>query len=97
MKKFCQKTSLLAVALFAGFGLTACGGGSSVPAPLAAPALTFTPAQESLDLNNYTLVGKYSLPQGTGANLLGAEVSAVTYNPVTDLSLIHISEPTRPY
>ncbi len=94
MQNFYDKTSLLAAALFASFALAACGGGSSEPAPLtplATPALAFTPVQESLDLNNYTLVGKYSLPEGNGANLLGSEVSAVTYNQDTD-TLFMISD-----
>ncbi|MDB5931912.1 MAG: hypothetical protein JWR60_3619 [Polaromonas sp.] len=56
--------------------------------PLAAPVLSFVSPQESLDLSNYTLTGKYSLPVGSGANLLAAEVSAVTYNPDTDTLFI---------
>lgn len=74
--------------------LAACGGGSddgaTTPAgdTLTTPSLTFTAPGESLDLANYTLVGKYSLPVGTGSNLLAAEVSAVTWNPDTDTLFI---------
>lgn len=48
------------------------------------PVLSFTAPDQSLDLRNYTLTGQYSLPVGTGSNLLAAEVSAVTYNWDTD-------------
>ncbi|MET0350213.1 MAG: SdiA-regulated domain-containing protein [Rhizobacter sp.] len=69
--------------------LTACGGDDDTPvaaAPLAPPTLAFTPPSESLDLANYTLTGKYTLPVATGAgvNQIAAEVSAVTYNAATD-------------
>ncbi|MGQ0697452.1 MAG: SdiA-regulated domain-containing protein [Panacagrimonas sp.] len=50
------------------------------PIPVAAPGVSFTAPQNSLDLANYTLTARYDLPVGTGANLLGAETSAVTYN-----------------
>lgn len=77
--------SLCAITL----GLAACGGGDddtpTTPAPLAAPTLSFTSPTESLDLANYTLTGRYTLPaeSGTGA-AIAAEVSAVTYNEATD-------------
>jgi uncharacterized protein YjiK/methionine-rich copper-binding protein CopC len=69
--------------------LTACGGGDDTPATpvaLAAPTLAFTPPAESLDLSNYTLTGRYTLPvaSGTGVNQIAAEVSGVTYNEATD-------------
>ncbi|WP_370304942.1 SdiA-regulated domain-containing protein [Sinimarinibacterium flocculans] len=50
-------------------------------ASLAAPRLGFTAPGHSLDLANYTLVAQHDLPVGSGANLLAAEASAVTYNP----------------
>ncbi|MBC7916811.1 MAG: SdiA-regulated domain-containing protein [Rhodoferax sp.] len=86
MKFLSKTTGCLALSLLASVALIGCGGGSTAepPSPLPLPALAFTPPQESLDLNNYTLVGKYSLPEGSGANLLASEVSAVTYNPDTD-------------
>lgn len=79
--------------------LTSCGGGGETPAPaigsastpittstaaLGTPVLSFVSPQESLDLNNYTVVAKYPLPLGTGSNLLASEASAITYNPDTD-------------
>lgn len=81
------------LALAAALALAACGGsddGATTPAgeTLATPSLTFTAPGESLDLANYTLVGKYTLPVGTGSNLLAAEVSAVTWNPDTDTLFI---------
>lgn len=73
----------------AALALAACGGGdtpTSTPAstPAAVATLAFTPPGESLDLANYTLVAKHNLPVGSGANLLAAEVSAVTWNWDTD-------------
>ena len=49
--------------------LTACGSDddTTVAAPLAAPTLAFTPPGESLDLSNYTLTGRYTLPVATGS------------------------------
>lgn len=70
--------------------LTACGGDDDTvatpAAPLAAPTLAFTPVGESLDLSNYTLTGRYTLPvaAGAGVNQIAAEVSAVTYDAATD-------------
>lgn len=71
--------------------LPACGGGSkssepepAPPSPLSAPTLSFTAPGRSLDLANYTLTARVDLPQGTGANLLAAEASAVTYDKDTD-------------
>lgn len=82
-----KRTRLLALA--SAIVLSACGGGSDSPpvtdtTTLAAPTLSFTAPGESLDLANYTLVGKYRLPVGSGNNLLAAEVSAVTWNRDTD-------------
>ena len=56
------------------------------PAALGAPTLTFVSPQESLDLANYTLVRRTTLPVNAtaGANQISAEVSAVTYNEATD-------------
>lgn len=62
-------------------GLSACGGdGAAAPAALNAPALAFVAPQNTYDLSNYTLMGRYSLPVGAGANLLAQEASAITYN-----------------
>jgi uncharacterized protein YjiK/methionine-rich copper-binding protein CopC len=62
-------------------GLTACGGSDddSSPAP-AAPTLSFTDPQATVDLANYRLVNHYDLPVGTGSNQLAEEASGVTYN-----------------
>lgn len=70
-------------------GLVACGGGSDSPSaasPLAfsTPTVAFKDAQSTFELANYSLVGRYSLPVGTGTNLLAEEASAVTYNKDTD-------------
>ncbi len=84
----------LLLAAASALALAACGGGddaSPTPAPgaeLAAPTLSFVAPDESLDLSNYTLVGKYKLPVGTGSNLLASEVSAVTWNKDTDTLFI---------
>lgn len=69
--------------------LSACGSdspssspaGPSAQTPAAsAPALSFAAAQDTYELENYYSTGKYALPVGTGANLLAAEASGVTYN-----------------
>jgi uncharacterized protein YjiK/methionine-rich copper-binding protein CopC len=85
-----SKAGVLAATLSAAL-LAACGGGgdstsSTTPgtALSAPPTLSFTAPQESIDLNNYTLVGKYSLPVASSGNLLASEVSAITYNADTD-------------
>jgi 2',3'-cyclic-nucleotide 2'-phosphodiesterase (5'-nucleotidase family)/uncharacterized protein YjiK len=50
-----------------------------------APQLSFTAPGESMDLANYTLVGRFALPaEPTAANKLAHEASAVTYNKDTD-------------
>ncbi|GGP22313.1 SdiA-regulated domain-containing protein [Silvimonas iriomotensis] len=76
--------------------LAACGGGSgssstsaptdsgSLPVDSKVPALTFTDPQSTWDLNNYTQTASYALQVGTGANLLNAEASGVTYDKDTD-------------
>jgi uncharacterized protein YjiK/methionine-rich copper-binding protein CopC len=90
--------SMCTLAVASAFALSACGGGSDSPVvnnggtaqttttALPTPILSFVSPQESLDLNNYTLAGKYTLPVafGAGVNQLAAEVSAVTYNTATD-------------
>jgi uncharacterized protein YjiK len=48
------------------------------------PTLAFKDTQSSFELANYIQTGRYSLPVGTGANLLAEEASAVTYNKDTD-------------
>lgn len=66
--------------------LSACGGDSSSPTntpqtPAAnPPTLSFTAAQNTYELDNYYSTGKYTLPVGTGSNLLAAEASGVTFN-----------------
>ena len=90
--------SLASAVLASAMLLSACGGGDTTSSPaatnpiatptlaLSTPTLSFVSPQESLDLNNYTLVGKYTLPvaAGVGVNQIAAEVSAVTYNTATD-------------
>jgi uncharacterized protein YjiK len=80
-------------------GLAACGGGSDNPVVVAAPVntttatisvswttptLAFKDSQNSFELANYIQTGRFSLPVGTGTNLLAEEASAVTYNKDTD-------------
>jgi uncharacterized protein YjiK/methionine-rich copper-binding protein CopC len=76
-------------------GLAACGGGSdgtpvtptsTAPTSTAwtTPTFAFKDPQSSFDLANYVQTGRYSLPVGTGLNLLAEEASAVTYNKDTD-------------
>jgi uncharacterized protein YjiK/methionine-rich copper-binding protein CopC len=63
-------------------GLAACGGsdGGDASMALATPTLSFSAPTATFDLANYVLTGRYSLPVGSGANLLAEEASAVTYN-----------------
>ncbi len=88
-------TSVLAVLLAA--GLAACGGGSDSPSTTSGsptttsttavwttPTFGFKDPQTSFELANYVQTGRFSLPVGTGANLLAGEASAVTYNKDTD-------------
>jgi uncharacterized protein YjiK len=89
-------SAVIAAVSLALFGLAACGGGSDSPAPVAAtqnptavlafqaPALSFTDPLSAIDLANYSQTGRYSLPVGTGVNLLADEASAVAYNKDTD-------------
>ena len=48
--------------------------------PLGTPTLSFVSPRESLDLANYTLTSRVTLPvnHASGANQIAAEVSAVT-------------------
>jgi uncharacterized protein YjiK len=64
--------------------LVGCGGGDETQTPFVTPSLSFTAPTNSVDLPNYTLSGRYSLPLGTGTNLLAEEASGVTYNKDTD-------------
>ncbi|MCZ2496164.1 nuclease [Xylophilus sp. Kf1] len=61
-------------------------GTPATPVALAAPVLSFVSPQESIDLSNYTLTLRKTLPVNlaAGANQIAAEVSAVTYNEATD-------------
>ncbi|MFM9902538.1 MAG: SdiA-regulated domain-containing protein [Polaromonas sp.] len=86
-----QRWTVPALTLACALVLTACGGGDdtvapAAPAALGNPTLTFVSPQESLDLSNYTLSRRTTLPVNAtaGANQIAAEVSAVTYNEATD-------------
>lgn len=85
----------LLLASAAALALSACGGGGNGapspapapgPAPVAfqTPTLNFVAPSRSIELANYTQTGRFSLPVGTGANLLAEEASGVTYNRDTD-------------
>ena len=76
----------LLIAAFISLSLVACGGGGNGDSSISfeTPSLTFTAPNQTFDLSNYTLSGRYSLPVGTGANLLAEEASGVTYNKDTD-------------
>lgn len=81
MKSFQTKLkSVTTIALFA--LLAACGGGSDSPSALAfdTPALSFAAPGQTYDVANYIQTGRYSLPVGSGTNLLAQEASGVTYN-----------------
>ncbi|MES2532484.1 MAG: SdiA-regulated domain-containing protein [Pseudomonadota bacterium] len=56
------------------------------PVALGSPTLAFVSPEESIDLGNYTLTARVTLPVNlaSGANQISAEVSAVTYNATTD-------------
>ena len=60
--------------------LVACGGSGTSGTPFDTPVLSFTEPQNTIDLANYVQTGRYSLPVGSGANLLADEASGVTYN-----------------
>lgn len=65
--------------------LSACGGGDGgIAIDSKIPVLTFTDAQSTYDLNNYTQTGSFPLQVGSGINLLNAEASGVTYDKDTD-------------
>ncbi|CAN5400331.1 hypothetical protein BH09PSE6_BH09PSE6_13020 [soil metagenome] len=82
----------VATAFASMLALAGCGGGGSddsddpvvppptTPVPLAAPTLAFSAPSATIDIANYIQTGRYSLPVGSGANLLAQEASAVTYN-----------------
>jgi uncharacterized protein YjiK len=72
-----------------------CGGSSDdkpavveTPVVITTPTLTFTDPQSTYDLANYTQTGRYSLPVGTGANVLAEEASGVTFNKDTNTLFI---------
>ncbi|MDP5239663.1 SdiA-regulated domain-containing protein [Uliginosibacterium sp. 31-16] len=101
MKQLTLRPLAWSLALIGTLTLAACGGGGGgggdsgnsnattpVTSELAAPTLSFIAPGESLDLANYTLVGKYNLPVGSGSNLLASEVSAITWNKDTDTLFI---------
>ena len=83
-----QHLALRTLILGATVAIAACGGGdgNGEPVALGAPTLSFVAPQESLDLANYTLSRRVTLPvnETAGANQIAMEVSAVTYNEVTD-------------
>lgn len=88
-----RRLTLAFASLSLAFGLSACGGGSdaapgaadaATPLAFLNPSLSFNDPDSPIDLKSYTQVGRYSLPVGTGANLLAEEASAVTYNKDTD-------------
>lgn len=88
-----MKKRLLISAVLAA-GLSACGGSGAVgdsgsdAAPVVdskIPALAFNDPQSTYDLNSYTQTAMFPLQfNTTGANLLNAEASGVTYNKDTD-------------
>jgi uncharacterized protein YjiK/methionine-rich copper-binding protein CopC len=80
------RLTLPAACLALTLALAACGGGDDPAADSvwASPAVAFTDPQSTYDLANYTQVGRYSLPVGSGFNLLASEASGVTYNSDTD-------------
>ena len=97
-----RRPMLAALILSGALALAACGGGNDgspastptdpattnpdAPVALGSPTLSFVAPDESLDLGNYTLTTRVTLPVNlaSGANQISAEVSAVTYNPTTD-------------
>lgn len=61
------------------------GGNTTVPVDSNIPALAFTNPQSTYELNNYTQTAMIPLQYATtGANLLNAEASGVTYDKDTD-------------
>jgi uncharacterized protein YjiK len=81
--KYLRSTRLkFVLSTIAVVSLGACGGANSVVT--STPSLAFIDPQSTYDLNNYTQTGTCALPVGTGANLLAAEASGVTYNKDTD-------------
>lgn len=86
MRQLSFRFSACVLACASAVSLAACGGGDAASPQLALPTLSFTAPGESLDLSNYSLTGRYTLPValGAGVNQIAAEVSAVTYNEATD-------------
>jgi uncharacterized protein YjiK/methionine-rich copper-binding protein CopC len=85
MPNFPRPPALALVSIVLALGLGACGSsddGVSGPAAVAFqnPTVAFADPLNPIDLKSYTQTGRYSLPVGTGANLLAEEASAVTYN-----------------
>lgn len=82
MYKTLNRLALYGASVSLAIGLVACGGGTDDPVAVAFsnPALAFVDPQNPIDLKSYLQTGRYSLPVGTGANLLAEEASAVTYN-----------------
>jgi uncharacterized protein YjiK len=60
------------------------GASTTLPLAWAAPTLSFTDPTSTYDLANYIQVGRYSLPVGTGSNLLAEEASGITFNKDTN-------------
>jgi uncharacterized protein YjiK/methionine-rich copper-binding protein CopC len=58
------------------------------PVTLKAPALSFTNPASNFELANYKQTGRFSLPVGTGSNLLAEEASGVTFNKDTNTLFI---------
>jgi uncharacterized protein YjiK/methionine-rich copper-binding protein CopC len=64
-----------------GFGAPGNGnGGGNSASNLSTPTIAFTDPQSTFDLANYSQTGRYSLPVGTGTNLLASEASGITYD-----------------
>jgi uncharacterized protein YjiK len=85
------KFLIIAISSAIATSVVGCGGSSTnkpaiseTPVALAAPTLAFTDPQSTYDLANYTQTGRYSLPVGTGANVLAEEASGVTFNKDTN-------------
>lgn len=82
MFKTPYRLATVVASLSLALGLVACGGDSDDAGAVAFqnPTLAFVDPQNPIDLKSYIQTGRYSLPVGSGANLLAEEASAVTYN-----------------